>query len=315
MSEFPPIRRAATASTGKLADRVFNWSLRAVACLILLLAAGLLIQLVVASWPSVTKFGFGFLVSSEWNPVRGRYGALPFVYGTLFSSLVALALALPLALGIAIFLVELAPSWLRRPASTLVELLAAIPSVVYGLWGLFVLVPWLQRSVEPPLGQALGWFPLFSGPPYGVGMLAAGLVLAIMILPIIASVVRDVLSAVPLTQREAAIGLGATRWEATRLAVLPAAKPGIIGATILGLGRALGETMAVTLLIGNTPQISASLFEPASTMASVIANEFNEAAGLQQSALTEIALVLLVVTVVVNAIARLLVRRTAKGTG
>jgi phosphate transport system permease protein len=232
---------------------------------------------------------------------------LPFIFGTIASSLLALLIALPLSLGVAVFLAELAPRWIERPLSFLVELLAAIPSIVYGLWGIFVLVPWLRAHVQLFLGKELGFLPLFKGPNYGFGMLAAGLILAIMILPIITSISRDVLKSVPDIYREAALGLGATRWETTRI-ILKDARSGIFGATLLGLGRALGETMAVTMVIGNRPEISASLFSPAYSMASVLANEFAEATtSMYTAALIEIALVLFVVTVLLNALARLVI--------
>ncbi|MEW6510559.1 MAG: phosphate ABC transporter permease subunit PstC [Bacteroidota bacterium] len=256
---------------------------------------------------TLEKFGWEFLTTSTWDPVMDEYGALPFIYGTVVSSLVALLIALPLGLGVAIFLAELSPAWLERPLSFLVELLAAIPSIVYGLWGIFVLVPWLRLNVQPLLSTHLGFLPLFKGPAYGFGMLAAGLILAVMVLPIIASISRDVLRAVPNTQREAALALGGTRWETTKI-VLGTAKSGILGATLLGLGRAVGETMAVTMVIGNRADISASLFNPAYSMASVIANEFAEATTpAYTSALIEIALVLFVVTIILNAAARLIV--------
>ena len=275
---------------------------------VLILAVGLAAALSWESWPAIRAFGLRFLVTSHWDPVAGEFGALPFIYGTLVSSLLALLIAVPLSLGAAIFLAELAPAWIRPPVAFLIEMLAAVPSVVYGLWGIFVLVPWLRDWVQPPLGRALGFLPLFQGPPYGIGMLAAGLILAIMVVPYITSVSREVLLAVPGSQREAALGLGATRWETTRIAVLRYGRSGLIGAILLGLGRALGETMAVTMVIGNRPEIAASLFAPGYTMASVLANEFTEATSdLYVSALVEIGLLLLVVTVLVNGLARVLV--------
>lgn len=256
---------------------------------------------------TLEKFGWKFLVTSTWDPVLDEYGALPFIVGTLVSSLLALALAVPLGLGVAIFLAELAPQWLERPLSFLVELLAAIPSIVYGLWGIFVLVPWLRLTVQPWLSAHLGFLPFFRGPAYGFGMLAAGLILSVMVLPIIASISRDVLRTVPNLQREAALALGATRWETTKI-VLSAARSGILGATLLGLGRAVGETMAVTMVIGNRADISASLFSPGYTMASVIANEFAEATtAMYTSALVEIAFFLFVITIILNATARFIV--------
>ena len=260
-----------------------------------------------SSRQSIEAFGWSFIWTSTWDPVQEVFGALPFIYGTVVSSLLALLIALPLSLGVAIFLAELAPAWLERPISFLVELLAAIPSIVYGLWGVFALVPWLRTVVEPFLGRTLGFLPLFRGAPYGFGMLAAGIVLSIMVLPIITSISRDVLKAIPNLQREAALALGATRWETTRI-ILKDARSGILGATLLGLGRAIGETMAVTMVIGNRPDIALSLFNPAYSMASVLANEFAEATtSMYTSALIEIALVLFVVTVILNALARLIV--------
>jgi phosphate transport system permease protein len=261
-----------------------------------------------AALPAIRAFGWRFLVTSTWDPVAEVFGVLPLIYGTLVSSALALLLAVPLGLGSAIFLAELAPFWIRPPIAFLIELLAAVPSVVYGLWGIFVLAPFLRGWIQPALGSTLGFLPLFQGPPYGIGMLAAGIILAIMVLPFIVAVSREVLLAVPNTQREAALALGATRWEATRVAVLRYGKSGLIGAVLLGLGRAIGETMAVTMVIGNRPEISLSLFAPGYTMASMIANEFTEATSdLYLSALVEVGLLLFVVTVVVNALARLLV--------
>lgn len=302
----PP--RTISARRAGLGDRVYTALVLASVWLVLLLAAGLVAALIWESWEAIRTFGFRFLATSEWDPVAGEFGALPFIYGTLVSSALALIIAVPLSLGAAIFLAELAPSWIRPPISFLIEMLAAVPSVVYGLWGIFVLVPWLRDWVQPILGRTLGFLPLFQGPPYGIGMLAAGMILSIMVVPYITSVSREILLAVPGSQREAALGLGATRWEATRMAVLRYGRSGLIGAILLGLGRALGETMAVTMVIGNRPEIAASLFAPGYTMASVLANEFTEATSdLYVSALVEIGLLLLVVTVVVNGLARLLV--------
>ena len=289
-------------------DRVFSLLIRAAVWAVVLVGAALVLVMIVAALPSVKAFGWRFPVTSTWDPVASSFGALPFVYGTVVSSLLALLIALPLSLGAAIYLAEFAPPTIRSAIAFLIELLAAIPSVVYGLWGIFVLAPWLRQWVQPALGASLGFLPLFQGPPYGVGMLAAGLILAIMIVPFITAVGQEVLLAVPNVQREAALALGATRWETTRLAVLRYGRSGLIGAVLLGLGRALGETMAVTMVIGNRPEIAVSLFAPGYTMASVIANEFTEATSdLYLAALVEIGLLLFVVTVVVNALARLLV--------
>lgn len=278
----------------------------------LLIVVAMILALASHSTLSMRQFGFSFLTSREWNPPKEVFGALPFIYGTLASSLIALVISVPLSLGVAIFLVEQAPSFLARPITFLVELLAAIPSVVYGLWGIFVLAPFLREYVEPPLGRWFGTLPLFRGPITGIGLLTGGVILAIMITPIISAVVRDVLAAVPNTQREAALALGATKWETT-LVVLVNGAPGIAGAVILGLGRAIGETMAVTMVIGNRPEISLSLFHPSYTLASVIANEFTEAtADLYLSSLIELGLILFLVTFVVNAIARVLVWRVTR---
>ena len=296
-------------------DRVYRGTTAAFVLSIPALLVLLGIEVAVAAWPALSAFGFGFLTSSEWNAVDGRFGAAPAIYGTVVSSLLALVIATPLALGVAIFLSEFAPRWLRQPVAFLVDLLAAIPSVVYGLWGIFVLVPLLRERVMPFLADRLrlGGTPFFSGPAYGPSMLAAGLILAIMVLPYISSVTREVLLAVPRSQREAALALGATRWEMIRGAVLPYARSGIMGGIILGLGRALGETMAVTMVIGNRHDISASLFAPGYTMASLIANEFSEATNdLHLSALMAVGAVLLALTLVVNMLARWLVWRVER---
>ena len=260
-------------------------------------------------------FGIKFFFGSQWDPVSGSFGALPFIYGTLVSSLIALVIAVPLALAVAVFVTEMCPRPLRKPISYATELLAAIPSVIYGLWAIFILVPLVRTDVEPWLMKYLGWTGLFEGPAYGIGMLAGGIVLAIMIIPIISSISREVLAVVPQHQREAALALGATRWEMVRMAVLRNARAGIVGAIILGLGRALGETMAVTMVIGNNPQIVKSLLAPAHTMASVIANEFAEATDdLHLSALMEIGLALFIVTIIVNILAGLMVWTVTRGT-
>ena len=262
----------------------------------------------------MAKFGVGFFFTQAWDPVSGEFGALPFIYGTLVSSFLGLLIAVPLAVGVAVFLTEMCPGVLRGPLSFLTELLAAIPSVVYGLWAVFVLVPLLRVHVNPLLAKLLGWTGLFGGPNYGIGMLAAGVILAIMILPVISSLTREVMNSVPHSQREAVLALGATRWEMIRMGVLRNARIGIVGSIILGLGRALGETMAVTMVIGNHPVISKNLFAPGYTLASVIANEFSEASGdLYLSALIEIGLALFLVTIVVNAVARLLVWAVTRG--
>ncbi len=298
----------------RFADRGFQ--LLVLLCGLMLLAiVGLIVyELIDKSHLSLQQFGWKFFAGSNWDPVSGEFGALPFIYGTVVSSLVALVIAVPLAVGTAVFTTEMCPKPLRGPLSFFTELLAAIPSVIYGLWGIFVLAPVLRGHVEPWLARYFGWSGLFSGPPYGIGMLAAGVILAIMIVPIISSIAREVLVAVPQQQREAVLALGATRWEMIRIGVLRNARTGIMGAIILALGRALGETMAVTMVIGNTLEMSKSLFAPGYTMASVLANEFTEATGdLYLSALIEIGLGLFVVTVIVNVLARLLIWSVTRG--
>jgi phosphate transport system permease protein len=299
---------------GNLGDQVFRVLTALFAILAVVVLGGMAIQMARASLPSLHQFGWKFLTSTEWDPVLDSYGALPYIFGTLVSSLLALLITMPVALGVAVYLAELAPIWVRRPLGILVELLAAIPSVIYGLWGIFILSPWLRDSIQPLLQNSFGWTPFFTGTPRGFGMMAASLVLAVMILPTIASVSRDVLLAVPDTIREGALALGATRWEMVRKAVLPCAKSGILGAVILGLGRALGETMAITMLIGNRPDISWSLFSPGHSLASVIASNYAEASGeLYLAALTELGLILFGVTLLLNIMARLLIWSTGRG--
>jgi phosphate transport system permease protein len=287
-------------------DAAFKVGTGIFAALIVIIVAGIGVELWRQSMLSIEKFGLGFWVGDVWDPVSGEFGARAFIWGTLYSSVLALLLAAPISLGIAIFLSELCPARLRMPLTFLTELLAAIPSIVYGLWGVFVLVP-VVRSLEQSMPAALRGTPLFSGPAVGVGMLSAVLILAIMVIPFASSVAREVLKAVPGSQREAAYALGATRWEAIRAALFYA-RTGIIGSLILGFGRALGETMAVTMVIGNNPQISASLFAPGYTMSAVLANEFTEAADdLYLAALIEIGLVLFAITLMVNTASRVLI--------
>jgi len=303
------------ASSGA-GDRVYTGLTTFFALCIPLLLAFLALEIGRAAWPAFSRFGLGFITSSEWNVPAGRFGAAPAIFGTIVSSVIALVLATPLAIGVAIFLSEFAPPWLQQPVAFLVDLLAAIPSVVYGLWGIFVLIPLLRDPVIPFLRDTLhlGATPFFAGPAYGPSMLAAGVILAIMSLPYISAVSREVLRAVPRSQREAALALGATRWEMIWDAVLPNARSGIIGGVILGLGRALGETMAVTMVIGNRAEISASLLAPGYTMASLIANEFSEATSdLHLSALMAVGGVLFLITIVVNGIARWLVWTVERG--
>jgi len=291
-------------------DSVFKYVTLAFALSILAIALGIAYELFINSSLARHAFGWAFLGKQIWDPVAENFGALPFIYGTLVSSLLALIIAVPLGVGVAIFLAELAPRRVSDACSFLVELLAAIPSVVYGLIGIFVLVPFMRVHLQPLLIKLLGWTPLFKGPAYGVGMLTAGIVLAIMIVPFIATISREVLLSVPLPLKESAMALGATHWEVVRLAVLPYARSGIIGSIFLGLGRALGETMAVTMVIGNRPEIAASLLAPGYTMAAVLANEFTEATSdLYVHTLIEIGLVLFMITIVVNGVARLILLR------
>jgi len=293
----------------RFGDKAFEWLTLATAMAVVLLVILIGWQLWRGSSLAVQKFGFHFLTTSTWDPVTEQFGALPFIYGTLVSSFIALLIAVPLSVATAVYLTELAPVWIRQPIVSLIEMLAAIPSVILGLWGIFVMIPWLRDYPFPLLKRFFGWTPFFSGPIYGTSMLAGGIIIAIMILPIITSVSREILRSVPNLQREAAYALGATRWEVTRIAVLSYARKGLFGAVILGLGRALGETMAVTMVIGNTPQIAASLFKPGYTLASVIANEFTEATtDIYLQALFEIGLVLFGVTILVNLIAQLLLK-------
>ena len=292
----------------KFVDFGFKEAVTLLALSVAALTLLLVYNMAVHAMPAIQKFGLRFLFTTTWDPVKEVFGALPFIYGTIISSALALLIAVPVSLGIAIYLAELAPVWIREPLSFLIELLAAIPSVVYGLWGIFVLAPFLRQDVQPFLAKYFGFLPLFQGNFYGVGMLTAGIILSIMIIPTISSVSREVFLAVPFNQREAALALGATLWETIRLSVLKYTRPGVLGAVILGLGRALGETMAVTMVIGNRPEISASLFAPSYTMASVIANEFSEAtSNLYLSALIEIGLVLFFITLILNIAARALI--------
>lgn len=289
-------------------DFVFFLSLRALASLIILLLISIVVLLLMQSKQILVRDGFHFLWSSEWNPNNDVFGALPFIYGTLVTSLVALLIAVPISVGCAIFITELSPKWLKAPLSFLIEMLAAIPSVVYGLWGIFVLVPVVRTYVQPFLGKTLGFIPLFQGPHFGIGLLSASIILSIMILPTITTMTREVFTAIPQLTREAALTLGATRWEMIFMSVLKTARPGIFGAVVLGLGRAMGETLAVTMLVGNRADISLSLFSPGATMASVIANEYPEAStDLYLSALTAIGVSLFLVSLIVNLVARWIV--------
>jgi len=299
------------------ADGAFRAATAFFALIVLALVGLIVFQLSLSAWPSLSTFGLGFLAGTTWDPVdapgHNMFGALPFVYGTVISALLALFVAVPLSLGVAIFLSELAPTWVRAPLSFAVELLAAIPSVVYGFWGMTTFVPWSRAHLEPFLTHALGFLPLFQERGSGHDLLSAGLILAIMILPIISAMAREVFLNVPRAQREGLLALGATRWEVVRQVVLPYGRSGLLGAIILGLGRALGETMAVTMVIGSNPQIVASLLQPADSIAARIANEFTEAnSPLHLSALVELGLVLFALTLVINALSRLLILRTVR---
>lgn len=302
-------------------DPLFGGLTKVVALLALIVLAGILVSLAVASWPSIVAFGPGFLVTSEWNPPMERFGALVPIYGTVVSSLIALVIAVPVSFGIALFLTELAPAWLRRPLGVAIELLAAIPSIVYGMWGLLVFSPIFAEYIQPAIAATLGKIPLigalFDGPPLGIGLLCAGVILAIMIIPYIASVMRDVFAVTPQMLKESAYGLGCSTWEVVFYVVLPHARAGVVGAIMLGLGRALGETMAVTFVIGNTNFLnSVSLFMPGNSIASALANEFAEASpGLHTAALMELGLILFVITLIVLILSKLFLARLSKGEG
>ncbi|MGO9647894.1 MAG: phosphate ABC transporter permease subunit PstC [Terriglobales bacterium] len=302
------------AGDSHISDGFFHLAVLSCGVCVLALVGVIVYELITKSSLSWHAFGWKFFFRSEWDPVNEQFGAWPFVYGTLVSSLLALVLAVPLAVGVAVFITEMCPRRLKGVLAFTTELLAAIPSVIYGLWAIFVMVPLLREYVEPLLARYLGWTGLFEGTPYGIGMLAAGIILAIMVVPIVSSITREVMTAVPQQQREAVLALGATRWEMIRTGVLRNARAGILGGVILGLGRALGETMAVTMVIGNRPEIARSLFAPGYTMASVIANEFSEATSdTYLSALVEVGLALFLVTIVVNILAQLLVWSVTRG--
>jgi phosphate transport system permease protein len=312
--------RARVLDRLRLGDLAFRHLTRAAAVGVLLLLTGVIISLVAGSLPAFRTFGFEFLTTERWNPVTEKFGALAPIYGTLITSFIAMAIAVPVGLMIAFFLTELCPAWLRRPIGIAIELLAGIPSIIYGIWGLFVFAPFLQETLQPFLINTLGNVPviapLFSGPPYGIGMLTAGLILTIMVLPFVTSISRDVFDAVPAVLKEAAYGVGCTTWEVVRYVVLPYARVGVIGGVMLGLGRALGETMAVTFVIGNAHRISASLLAPGTTISATIANEFTEAVGdLYTSALIALGLILFVITLIVLAAARYLLLRIDRRIG
>ena len=316
----PPSPGRARASRARWEDTLFRGTTRMFAALVLALLASILVALGVSAWPALQKFGLGFFFSDAWNPVTNEFGALAPIYGTLVTSAIALLIGIPVSFGIALFLTEMCPVALKRPLGTAVELLAAVPSIIYGMWGLFVFAPFFAEHVQPLLAGTLGdvWFlgPLFSGPANGLGVLTAGIILAVMVIPFIASVMRDVFEIVPPVLKESAYGVGCTTWEVVRNIVLPYTRIGVIGGVMLGLGRALGETMAVTFVIGNAYRIRASLFEPGNSIASALANEFNEAADpVHRGALIALGLVLFVLTVFVLAASRLLIARLERGEG
>jgi phosphate transport system permease protein len=303
-----------------LMDAIFRNTTRAFAFLVFSLLAAILVSLVIGAWPSLTKFGAQFLVHENWDPVREDFGALVPIVGTIVTSAIALGIAVPVSFGIAIFLTELSPVWLRRPLGTAIELLAAIPSIIYGMWGLFIFAPLFQVHIQPVLQKTLGAIPglsvLFSGPPIGIGMLTAGIILAVMVIPFITAVTRDVFELVPAMLKESSYALGSTTWEVVWKVVLPYTRVGVIGGIMLGLGRALGETMAVTFVIGNAHQLKTSLFAPGNSIASALANEFTEAVGdLYTAALIELGLILFLITTIVLACSKLLLMQLAKREG
>lgn len=308
------VRRLGARTGSKIVDRIFVAVLLGAAIVFLAIIFGLAASLVKGSLPSLRTFGFAFLWTSSWNPVTNKFGALPLIYGTVVSSLIAIILAGVVGIFGAIFLSDFAPGFMARPLSFMIELLAGVPSVVFGLWGLFVLAPVMRSAVDPALQKTLGFLPIFSGPSYGVGLLTAGVILALMIVPTVTAISRDVIATIPADQREASMSLGATRWETMMKVVVPAARAGIFGAIVLALGRALGETIATTMVIGNRPEIAVSLFAPSYTLASVIANEFTEATSdIYLSALIELGLLLLIVSIIVNALARVLMWSVFRG--
>ncbi|HVV61886.1 MAG TPA: phosphate ABC transporter permease subunit PstC [Pseudolabrys sp.] len=314
------VDRARVLQRFRLGDVAFRHLTRAAAIAVLIVLSGIILALIQGSIPALKTFGFTFLVDDTWNPVTEKFGAIAPIYGTLVTSFIAMLIAVPIGLFIALFLTELCPMRLRRPIGIAIELLAGIPSIIYGIWGLFVFAPFLQQHVQPFLIEAFGEIPilstLFAGPPYGIGVLTAGLILAIMVLPFITSISRDVFEAVPTVLKEAGYGVGATMWEVARYVILPYARVGVIGGVMLGLGRALGETMAVTFVIGNAHRISASILAPGTTISATIANEFTEAVGdLYTSALIALGLILFVITFIVLALARYLLMRVERKAG
>lgn len=318
MTNPPPPK---VARSGPLADRIFGWLAKSAALFTLVILIAILVSLTISAWPAIDRFGLGFLTSTTWDPVQEDFGGLVMIYGTIMTSLIALLIAVPVSFGIALFLTELSPAWLKRPLGTAIELLAAVPSIVYGMWGLLVFSPVLSTYVQQPLQSLFGDVPvlgaLFSGPPVGIGILSAGIILAIMIIPFIASVMRDVFEVTPVLLKESAYGLGATTWEVVSQVVLPYTKAGVIGGIMLGLGRAIGETMAITFVIGNFNQLdSLSLFQAANSITSALANEFAEAGeGLHQAALMYLGLVLFFITFVILTLSKLLLAQLKKNEG
>jgi phosphate transport system permease protein len=318
MSTPPPAR---AARTGPVVDRMFAWAAKGAALITLALLVGIMLSLVISAWPAISKFGLGFLTSTVWDPVKNEYGGLVMIYGTVMTSVIALAIAVPVSFGIALFLTELSPAWLKQPLGTAIELLAAVPSIVYGMWGLLVFGPILAQYVQKPAQAVFGGVPyigaFFSGPPVGIGILSAGIILAIMIIPFIASVMRDVFEVTPTLLKESAYGLGSTTWEVVSKVVLPYTRTGVIGGIMLGLGRALGETMAVTFVIGNFNQLdSLSLFQAANSITSALANEFAEAGeGLHQASLIYLGLVLFFITFVVLMLSKIMLSQMKKSEG
>lgn len=310
-----------SARSGPMADRIFGWVAKGAALFTLAMLIAILASLTVGAWPAISKYGLSFLTSTSWDPVKEEFGGLVMIYGTLMTSFIALLIAVPVSFGIALFLTELSPAWLKRPLGTAVELLAAIPSIVYGMWGLLVFSPLLSTYVQQPLQSVFGGVPylgaFFSGPPVGIGILSAGIILAIMIIPFIAAVMRDVFEVTPPLLKESAYGLGATTWEVVSKVVLPYTKAGVVGGIMLGLGRAIGETMAVTFVIGNFNQLdSLSLFQAANSITSALANEFAEAGeGLHQAALMYLGLVLFFITFVVLTLSKILLSQLKKSEG
>jgi phosphate transport system permease protein len=314
------VRQIASRSTGKIGDPLFRGVATFFALLVLVILSGVMIALVVGALPALGHFGFGFLLTDSWNPVTDKFGALAPIVGTLVTSAIAMLIGIPLAFGVAVFITELCPVWLKRPLSTVIELLAAVPSIIYGIWGLFVFAPFMQSYVQPAVINTLGNIPgigiFFAGPPLGIGILTAGIILGIMVLPYISSIMRDVFDTVPLILKESAYGLGATTWEVMWQVVLPFTRIGVVGGIMLGLGRALGETMAVTFVIGNAHRVQTSILAPGTTISASLANEFTEAVGdLYLSSLFALGFILFVITFIVLSIAKLMLMQMAKRAG